>query len=104
SPTNLYTTVKTPAGTEVTKSYVAVGQIPDAMVKSLTSTFEGNDAPNPHEVAEAIAKLVGQSKGSRAARTVVGAPFGSDKANDDVAPVQAQVVEALGLSHLENVA
>ena len=49
-------------------------------------------------------KLVGQAKGSRAVRTVVGAPFGSDKANEDVAPVQAKVVEALGLSHLEKVA
>jgi NADP-dependent 3-hydroxy acid dehydrogenase YdfG len=103
-PTNFFTNIQTPAGTEVTKSYGEVGQIPDAMVKSLTATFEGNDAPSPHEVAEAIAKLVGQPKGTRAARTVVGAPYGSDKANDDVAPVQAHVVEALGLSHLENVA
>jgi len=103
-PTNFFPNIQTPADTEVTKSYGEVGQIPDAMVKSLTATFEGNDAPNPHEVAEAIAKLVGQPKGTRAARTVVGAPYGSDKANDDVAPVQAQVVEALGLSHLENVA
>jgi NADP-dependent 3-hydroxy acid dehydrogenase YdfG len=103
-PTNFFTNIQTPAGAEITRSYGEVGQIPDAMVKSLTSTFEGNDAPNPHEVAEAIAKLVGQPKGTRAARTVVGAPFGSDKANDDVAPVQAQVVEALGLSHLEKVA
>ena len=37
-------------------------------------------------------------------RTVVGAPVGSDKANEDVAPVQAKVVEALDLSHLERVA
>ena len=81
-----------------------VGRIPDALLKSLTSTFEGEDAPNPHDVAEAIVKLVGQSKGSRAVRTVVGAPFGSDKANEDIAPVQAKVVEALGLSHLEKVA
>jgi NADP-dependent 3-hydroxy acid dehydrogenase YdfG len=103
-PTNFLANVQTPAGTEVTKSYGEVGEIPDALVKSLTSTFEGKDAPNPHDVAEVIAKLVGQSKGSRAARTVVGAAFGSDKANEDVAPVQAKVVEALGLSHLEKVA
>jgi hypothetical protein len=64
------------------------------MFKSLASTFEGKDAPNPHDVAEAIVKLVAQSKGSRAARTVVGAAFGTDKANEDVAPVQAKVVEA----------
>jgi hypothetical protein len=103
-PTNFFTGSQTPAGTEVAKSYGEVGRIPDALFKSLTSTFEGKDAPNPHDVAEAIVALVGQSKGSRAVRTVVGAPFGSDKANEDVAPVQAKVVEALGLSHLEKVA
>jgi NAD(P)-dependent dehydrogenase (short-subunit alcohol dehydrogenase family) len=103
-PTNFYTGIHTPADTEVTKSYGEVGQIPDAMFKSFTTRFEGKDAPNPHDVAEAVARLVDQSKGSRAARTVVGAAFGSDKVNEDVAPVQAKVVEALGLSHLEKVA
>jgi NAD(P)-dependent dehydrogenase (short-subunit alcohol dehydrogenase family) len=103
-PTNFLASIQTPAGTEVTKSYGEVGHIPDAMFKSLQSTFAGEGAPNPHDVAEAIVNLVGQSKGSRAPRTVVGAPYGSDKANEDVAPVQAKVVEALGLSHLEKVA
>jgi NADP-dependent 3-hydroxy acid dehydrogenase YdfG len=103
-PTNFFTNMQSPASTEVTKSYGEVGEIPDAMVKTLMASLEGKDAPNPHDVAEAVARLVGQAKGSRAARTVVGAPFGSDKANEDVAPVQAKVVEALGLSHLERVA
>src|SRR2546430_7598291 len=103
-PTNFLPSIQPPARTEVTESYGEVGRIPDALSTSLTSTFEGNDAPNPHDVAEAIVKLVGQAKGSRAVRTVVGAPYGSDKANEDVAPVQAQVVEALGLSHLQKVA
>jgi hypothetical protein len=103
-PTNFLTGSQTPACTEVAKSYGEVGRIPDAMVTSLTSTFEGKDAPNPHDVAEAIVKLVGQAKGSRAVRTVVGAPFRSDQANEDVAPVQSEVVEALGVSHLEKVA
>ena len=103
-PTNFYTGIQTPADTEVTKSYGEVGQIPDAIFKSFTTRFEGKDAPNPHDVAEAVARLVGQSKGSRAARTVVGAAFGSDKANEDVAPLQAKAVEALGLSHLEKIA
>jgi NAD(P)-dependent dehydrogenase (short-subunit alcohol dehydrogenase family) len=103
-PTNFYAGIQTPADTEVTTAYGEVGQIPDAMFKSFTTRFEGKDAPNPHDVAEAVARLVDQSKGSRAARTVVGAAFGSDKANEDVAPVQAKVVAALGLSHLEKVA
>src|SRR6266704_1692902 len=103
-PTNFFANLQTPAGTEVTKSYGEVGQIPDAMFKNFISMFEGKEAPNPHDVAEAVARLVGQSKGSRATRTVVGAAYGSDKANDDIAPVQAKVVEALGLSHLEKIA
>jgi NADP-dependent 3-hydroxy acid dehydrogenase YdfG len=103
-PTNFFTNLQSPASTEVTKAYGEVGEIPDAMVKTLMASLEGKNAPNPHDVGEAVAKLVGQSKGSRAARTVVGEPFGSDKANEDVAPLQAQVVEALGLSHLEKVA
>ena len=102
-PTNFFASLQTPAGDEVAKSYGEVSSIPATLLKSLTSTFEGTDAPNPHDVAEAVAKLVDQSKGSRATRTVVGAAFGSDKANEDVAPVQAKVVEALGLSHLEKV-
>jgi NAD(P)-dependent dehydrogenase (short-subunit alcohol dehydrogenase family) len=103
-PTNFFTGIQTPADTGVTQSYGEVGQIPDAMFKSFMTRFEGEDAPNPHDVAEAVARLVGQSKGSRAARTVVGEAFGADKANEDVAPVQAKAVEALGLSHLEKVA
>jgi NAD(P)-dependent dehydrogenase (short-subunit alcohol dehydrogenase family) len=103
-PTNFFTGSQTPARTEVAESYGEVGRIPDALFTSLASTFEGEDAPNPHDVAEAIVELVGQAKGSRPVRSVVGAPFGSDKANEDVAPVQAKVVETLGLSHLEKVA
>src|SRR5258708_39470572 len=103
-PTNLFAGVQTPAGTEVTKSYGEGGKIPDAMLKNFISIFEGKDAPNPHDIAEAGAKLVGQSKGSRAPRPVVGAAFGSDKANEDIAPVQAKVVEALGLSYLGKIA
>src|SRR4029450_12056844 len=79
-PTNFFANSQTPAGTEVAKSYGDVGHIPDAMVTSLTATFEGEDAPNPHDVAEAIVKLVGQAKDSRAVRTVGGAPYGSDRA------------------------
>jgi hypothetical protein len=74
------------------------------MFKHFTTVFRAPDAPNPHDVAEAIAKLVAQPKGSRPARTVVGAAFGSDAVNEQTAPVQAHVVEALGLGHLTKVA
>jgi len=103
-PTPMYEKVELPADSERVFAYGAVGQIPGAMFKHFMATFQGPQAPNPHDVAEAIAGLVAQPKGHRPARTVVGAPFGSDTVNAQTAPVQAHVVEALGLGHLAKVA
>ena len=100
-PTSLYSSIQRPADDYITKSYGEVGRIPDAIYKTFTSMLQGKDAPEPHDIAEAVAKLVGQAKGSRAARTVVGTSFGADKINADVAPVQKAVVGGLGLGHLE---
>jgi hypothetical protein len=66
--------------------------------------LQGKDAPQPQDIAEAVTRLVGQAKGSRAARTVVGMSFGVDKINADIAPVQKAVVDGLGLGHLEALA
>jgi NAD(P)-dependent dehydrogenase (short-subunit alcohol dehydrogenase family) len=103
-PTTMYTTIQQPADTDRTKAYGAVGEIPGAMFTHFMKTFQAPNGPNPHDVAEAIAKLVAQPKGSRPARTVVGAAFGSDIVNEQTAPVQAHVIETLGLSHLAKVA
>ena len=103
-PTPMYTTIQQPADSDRAAAYGAVGEIPGAMFQHFMTTFQAPNAPNPHDVAEAIAKLVAQPKGSRPPRTVVGATFGSDIVNEQTAPVQAHVVETLGLSHLAKVA
>ena len=103
-PTPMYTSIQQPADSDRAAAYGAVGEIPGAMFQHFMTTFQAPNAPNPHNVAEAIAKLVAQPKGSRPLRTVVGAAFGSDIVNEQTAPVQAHVVEALGLSHLAKVA
>jgi NAD(P)-dependent dehydrogenase (short-subunit alcohol dehydrogenase family) len=103
-PTPMYEKAQLPADSERVLAYGALGEIPGAMFKHFMAMFQGTQAPNPHDVAEAIAGLVAQPKGHRPARTVVGAPFGSDTVNAQTAPVQAHVVEALGLGHLAKVA
>ena len=103
-PTPMYEKVQLPADSDRVLAYGAVGEIPGAMFKHFMATFQSPGAPDPHDVAEAIAQLVSQPKGSRPARTVVGAAFGSDIVNRQTAPVQADVVQALGLSHLAKVA
>jgi len=99
-PTNMYASVMQPADADRAGGYGDVGGIPGKMFETFMGMFKGENAPNPHDVAEAIVKLVGQPKGSRPARVVVGQPFGADVVNQQTAPVQAQVVEGLGLGHL----
>src|SRR6516162_753525 len=56
-PTNFFASIQTPVGTEVTKSYGEVGQIPDAMFKTFMSRFEGKDVPNPQMSRRAAPSL-----------------------------------------------
>lgn len=102
-PTNMYSSAQSPLDRVRCNEYGAIGEIPGAMFNHFMTMFKSADAPNPHDVAVAISMLVAQPKGSRAARTVVGTAFGVDTVNHQTAPVQAQVIEALGLGHLANV-
>jgi NADP-dependent 3-hydroxy acid dehydrogenase YdfG len=103
-PTPMYSNVQQPADSARAAEYGKVGEIPAAMFQHFMGVFQAPGAPDPREVGEAIAKLVEQPAGSRPARTVVGAAFGSDKVNAETAPVQSHVLESLGLSHLSKVA
>ena len=102
-PTQFYSSATQPADTGRAAEYGTVGEIPGAMFQHFGTMLSGPDAPDPHDIAEAIAKLIVTPKGDRPARTVVGASFGADILNDATEPVQASTVEALGLGHLATV-
>ncbi len=99
-PTQLFDSATQPADTGRVAEYGAVGEIPGAMFQNFTTMLSGADAPDAHDIAEAVAKLIVAPKGARPARTVVGASYGADTVNDATEPVQAATVEALGLGHL----
>jgi NADP-dependent 3-hydroxy acid dehydrogenase YdfG len=99
-PTSMYGSAQQPSDKARTEAYGEVGTIPGKMFATFMNIFSGENAPNPKDVSEAIAKLVTQSKGSRPARVVVGTPYGADVVNRQVEPVQAQVIEGLGLGQL----
>ena len=99
-PTQLFDSATQPADTGRVAEYGAVGEIPAAMFQNFTTMLSGSDAPDAHDIAEAVAKLVVTPKGARPARTVVGASYGADTVNDATEPVQASTVEALGLGYL----
>ena len=102
-PSQLFTSATQAADTERTAEYGTVGEIPGAMFQNFTTMLSAPDAPDPHDIAEAIAKLIDAPKGDRPARTVVGTSYGADTVNDATEPVQAATVEALGLGHLATV-
>jgi NAD(P)-dependent dehydrogenase (short-subunit alcohol dehydrogenase family) len=99
-PTNIFASAQLPGDTARNAGYGEIGGIPGKMVETLTTLFQSENAPNPHDVAEAIARIVEQPRGSRAARTVVGEAFGADVLNAQAAQVQAQLLEGLGLGQL----
>jgi NAD(P)-dependent dehydrogenase (short-subunit alcohol dehydrogenase family) len=99
-PTNIFASAQHPADAARSIAYGEIGAIPGKMVGTLMALFESENAPNPHDVAEAIARIVEQPNGSRSARTVVGQSFGTDTINDVAAAVQAQLLEGLGLGQL----
>jgi NAD(P)-dependent dehydrogenase (short-subunit alcohol dehydrogenase family) len=98
-PTNMYAAAQKPAG-ELAKSYGETAEVPGKILKTFMTLFQGENAPNPQDVATAIDKIVAMPVGSRPDRVVVGLPFGSDAVNTAVAPIQRGVIESLGLGDL----
>ena len=99
-PTNMYASIQQPADAARATAYGATGEIPGKMFATFTEMFSSPAAPDPHDVATAIAALIDRPRGERPARTVVGQPFASEAVNTATAPVQRGVIESLGLGHL----
>ncbi len=102
-PTQLFASATQPADTGRVAEYGTLGKIPGAMFEQFSTMLSGSEAPDPHDIAEAVAKLIAIPKGDRPARTVVGPSYGADTVNDATEPVQTSTVEAFGLGHLATV-
>lgn len=102
-PTNMYAAVQQPADAPRAAAYGEIGTIPGKMFETFMGMFAADNAPNPHDVAVAMAKLVATPRGQRPNRVVVGQAFGSDALNAATAPVQRQVIEGLGLGALATI-
>ena len=99
-PTNMYAAAQQPADEELRKTYGDVAEVPGKILNTFVTLFQGENGPNPQDVATAIDKIVSTPAGNRPDRVVVGLPFGSDAVNKAVAPIQRGVIENLGLGDL----
>lgn len=99
-PTNLYSALQQAADPSRAEGYGPVAAVPGELVKFLTGVFTGKDAPDSHDVAKALVDLVATPAGQRPQRLIVGAPYGADAANAALAPIQSELVKALGMDGL----
>jgi hypothetical protein len=99
-PTSIFASAQRPADVERGATYGEIGAIPGKMVETLMDLFQSENAPDPHDVAEAIARIVEQPNSSRPARVVVGRSFGADAIDAQAGAAQAKLLEGLGLGLL----
>lgn len=62
-PTNLFAAGQRPGDAQTGTAYGEIGTIPGKMLETFIGIFAAPNAPNPHDVAEAVAKLVATPKG-----------------------------------------
>lgn len=99
-PTNLWAAVQKPSDPGRADRYGEVAALPGKFVEILQGVFAGAEAPDPHDTAKAIARLVDTPAGERPERVVVGLAFGADAANAAIQPIQGQVLSGIGFDHL----
>lgn len=102
-PTNMYASALHPADDHVAEQYGDVAEVPTGIGNTIASMFEGENAPQPSDVANAVVTLVDTTRGQRPNRVVVGTSFGADAANESIQPIQSQLIDALGLGFLKDV-
>lgn len=102
-PTALYSTMQAPGDAARADAYGDVAKLPGNISARLGEWFSAPDAHQPHEVAEAIARLIATPAGQRPDRVVVGSANGADVVNAAVQAPQAGVLAAFGFDHLAHV-
>ena len=101
--TGFFSAMQSPEDSVCVQSYGEFSDLPEQAWGGMGSVTEGPTAPNPVEVAVAVADLIESAPGSRPLRTVVdplSGPEATERINDACAKVQSEVLAAFGLSHL----
>ncbi len=104
-PTNIFGRVTTPNDAGRSAGYRALAPIQEQMTAGLQEMLSGSNAPNPQDVADAVATLVGTPTGERALRTLVGEDAAAATYLNQVAEqTQSGFLVQMGMSDLTQVA
>jgi NAD(P)-dependent dehydrogenase (short-subunit alcohol dehydrogenase family) len=88
------------------ESYGSLAEAPDEMWGAFSQLLQGDDAPNPQEVADAVLHLIETPPGSRPLRTVVDPLKGGEDPiaiNQTTNKIQAKLLEGMGMRDLLSV-
>lgn len=80
--------------------YGQLATLRELFVANFETFFASDQAPNPQENADAILKLISMPSGQRPLRTVCGVDYGTTELNRLSAPIQAEVLRAIGMPML----
>src|SRR5260370_717416 len=86
-PTNLFAAGQKPDDAQTGSAYGEIGTIPGKMMETFMGIFAAPNAPNPHDIAEAVAKLVATPKGQPPDHVIVGQAIAADAVNAAAAPI-----------------
>jgi NAD(P)-dependent dehydrogenase (short-subunit alcohol dehydrogenase family) len=99
-PSQLLPNSPAPADTERLSGYGDLAQLREKFVAQFAELFASAAAPRTQDVADAILGLIGMPAGERPLRTVCGMDFGAHTLNQQTAPIQANVLRALGMDQM----
>ena len=104
-PTAIFSRVGTPDDAERSAEYQALAPFQEQMTAGLQEMLSGSNAPNPQDVADAVATLVATPTGERALRTLVGQDAVAATCLNQVAEqTQTALLAQWGMSDLTQVA
>jgi NAD(P)-dependent dehydrogenase (short-subunit alcohol dehydrogenase family) len=96
-PTQLLANSPEPADRTRAEAYGSIAQIREVFADSFSKFFASEQSTKPQDVADTIARLVSTAPGKRPLRTVCGPDYGAIAINEHTAPIQAEVLRALGM-------
>ena len=99
-PSQLLPNSPGPADGERVAGYGALSSLRDSFVAHFSELFSSASAPITQDVADAILGLIELPAGGRPLRTVCGMDFGASAVNERIAPLQADVLRALGMEQM----
>ena len=99
-PSHLLANSPGPADSERVAGYGDLSTLREKFVAHFSELFGSASSPDTQDVADAILGLVELPAGGRPLRTVCGMDFGANALNEQMAPVQADVLRALGMPHM----